>query len=64
MKDVPPNKTLSRTVKLRAEVMAMPYPNAPERRLPETVPEKLTFLRYQSPNQVRGPIAMPILWKK
>jgi len=61
IKVVFPNKTLFSMVKLRAEVMATAYPNAPERWLLKTVPEKLTFLRYRSPNQVRGPIAMPIL---
>lgn len=64
MKEVFPNNTLLSTVKLRAEVMAMAYPNAPERLLLKTVPEELTLLRYSSPNQVRGPIAIPILCKR
>lgn len=61
MKEVFPNKTLFWTVKLWAEVMAMAYPNAPERWLLRTVPELLVFWRYSLPNQVRGPIATPIL---
>ena len=63
MKLVFPNRTLFATVKLRADVIATAYPNAPERWLLKIVPEKLTFLRYRSPNQVRGPTAMPILWR-
>lgn len=62
--EVFPKRTLLSTVKLRAEDMAIPYPKAPERRLLITVPERLTLLRYLSPNQVRGPMAMPILRRR
>ena len=41
----------------------MAYPNAPDSLLLRTVPEVLTFLRYLSPNQDRGPTAIPILHK-
>ena len=58
-----PNSMLFCMVKLRAEVIAMAYPNAPVKLLLRTVPEKLTFLRYLSPNQLLGPTAMPILLK-
>ena len=64
MKVVFPNKSLFCTVKLRAEVTATAYPNAPERWLLKTVPEILTLLKYRLPNQVRGPIAIPILCKR
>lgn len=64
MKDVLPTSTLFSTVKLMAEVIAMPYPNAPVRTLLSTVPDRLTLLPYCGPNQVRGPIAMPILYRK
>lgn len=39
MKVVLPNRALPATVKLRADVMAIPYPNAPVRLLSRTVPE-------------------------
>lgn len=61
MKDVLPKSALPSTVKLRAEDIAMAYPNAPVSRLFSTVPESLTLLPYSLPNQVRGPMAMPIL---
>ena len=61
MKVVLPIRVFPWMVKLRAEPTAMPYPNAPVRRLPITVPDWLMLLRAWSPNHVRGPIAMPIL---
>ncbi len=64
MKDVLPTSTLFSTVKLLAEDMAMPYPKAPVSWLFNTVPDWLTLLPYRSPNQVRGPMAMPILGER
>ena len=52
MNEVFPKRTLSCTVKLRAEVIAIPYPNAPVRLLFRTVPEELTFAPKWSPNHV------------
>jgi len=52
MNEVFPIRTLSCTVKLRAEVIAMPYPNAPVKLLLRTVPEELTFAPKWSPNHV------------
>lgn len=45
MNVVLPMRTLSCTVKFRAEEMAMPYPNAPVKELLYTVPDKLTLFR-------------------
>jgi hypothetical protein len=43
MNEVFPTRTLLWTVKLKAELTAIPYPNAPVRMLFRTVPEELTF---------------------
>lgn len=61
MKDVLPTSTLFSTVKFTADVIAMPYPNAPVNWLLSTVPELLTLFPNSVPNHVRGPMAMPIL---
>ena len=61
MKEVFPTSVFPCMVKFRAEVIAMPYPNAPDSVLSRTVPDALTLLPKKSPNHVRGPIAMPIL---
>lgn len=52
MNEVFPNSTLFSTVKLTAEVTAIPYPNAPVRMLFKTVPEELTFAPKKSTNHV------------
>jgi len=43
MNEVFSKRTLPWTVKLKAELIAIPYPNAPVRVLFTTVPEELTF---------------------
>ena len=61
MKLVFPMSWFPCTVKFFAELTAMPYPNAPVRKLFSTVPLKLVFDSDRAPNHVRGPIAIPIL---
>ena len=61
MNEVFPKSTLFSTVKFTAEVIAIPYPNAPVKKLFKTVPEELAFALSKSPIHVWGPIAMPIL---
>ena len=50
--DVFPNSVFPSTVKFRADVMAMPYPKAPDSLLFRTVPDELTFAPKWSPNHV------------
>lgn len=61
IKDVFPNSSFPVTVKFFAELMAIPYPNAPEKWLLITVAFSLLLFPYRSPNHVLGPIAIPIL---
>ena len=52
MKEVFSKRKLFCTVKLKAEVTAIPYPNAPVSVLFRTVPEELTFAPKVSTNHV------------
>jgi hypothetical protein len=61
MNDVFPKSVLPCMVKPAAEPTAIAYPNAPVRRLSRIVPFWFRSQPYWSPNQVRGPTAMPIL---
>jgi len=52
IKEVFPKSVFPSTVKFRADVMAMPYPKAPESLLFRTVPDELTLAPKWSPNHV------------
>ena len=64
MKEVLPIRILFWIVKLEAEETAIPQLNAPPRWLSVITPERVKLLPSLLPNQVRGPTAMPILYKR